>query len=410
ERPLPARISRRDLADCLRHSRVGRCTCERRPREQRGSLPCGGGEPRQRGDRRDVDPDRGPDGRRLLLGLREARFLAEQGGEPAAGRQSRGRADSRGSFGREPLGHGHRVVENAGQRRTAQLRFQRPDRQESMSRAPAARSKQCGSGLVEVMISVVIGMLLVLVVYQIHQVSNAQKRTIVSDGNASQNASYATYLIGREISMAGSAIASSATVLDGCTLLAPFTAAQLPGGLRAIPVLIDAGANDKTPDRITVFYGGSSTLSTPVAFKKNSTVPALYEVAGAVAFSQGDVIAAVSGAQCTLSTVDAGGVSVVDPCMPPTCSERIATLTHTPIPGSPAATYASGGVAALVNLGPATAFARVVYSVDPDCAHDATQCTLRSQNILPLGGPDALAPPVPIVADVVNLKAEYGLD
>ena len=279
-----------------------------------------------------------------------------------------------------------------------------------MSRQPADLSKQCGSGLVEVMISVVIGMLLVLMIYQIHQVSEAQKRTIISGDNASQNASYATYLISREISMGGSAVASSAAALDGCTLVAPFTAAQLPGGLRAIPVVINAGANDKTPDQITVFYGGSSTLSTPVGFKRNVTVPAPYEVAGAVAFSQGDVIAAVSGAQCTLSTIDAGGVSVVDPCIPPTCAERIATLTHTPIHGSPAVTYTSGGSAALVNLGPATAFARVVYSVDPDCATDAAQCTLRSQNVLPLGGPGALAPPVPIVADVVNLKAEYGLD
>ena len=279
-----------------------------------------------------------------------------------------------------------------------------------MSRQRDTSSKQIGSGLVEVMISVVIGMLLVLVVYQIHQVSEAQKRTIIAAGNASGSASYATYLISREISVGGSAVASSAAALDGCTVLAPFTAAQLPGGLRAIPVAINAGANDKTPDQITVFYGGSSTLSTPVGFKKDATVPAPYEVAGAVAFSQGDVIAAVSGAQCTLSSIDAGGVTVVDPCTPPSCTERIATLTHTPIPGSPAVTYASGGAAALVNLGPATAFDRVVYSVDPNCASDAAQCTLRSQNVLPLGGPGALAPPVPIVADVVNLKAQYGLD
>ena len=278
------------------------------------------------------------------------------------------------------------------------------------ARPRRASPDQRGAGLIELMISVAIGMLLVLVIYQTYEVSESQKRTIASGSDASQNASYATYLLSRDISMAGSAVASSATALDHCSVLAPFTAAQLPGGLRPIPVAINAGANDQTPDQITVFYGGSSTLSTPVGFRISSTVPFPYQVASAVAFSQGDVIAAVSGPQCTLSTIDHGGVVVVDPCLPPICTERVATITHTPIPGSPTVTYTSGGAAALVNLGPVTAFTRVVYSVDPDCGKDSTQCTLRSQSVLPLGGPGALAPPAPIVADVVNLKAEYGLD
>jgi type IV pilus assembly protein PilW len=79
----------------------------------------------------------------------------------------------------------------------------------------------------------------------------------------------------------------------------------------------------------------------------------------------------------------------------------IATIAHTVVPSRsttlPVTYQAVNG--ALLNLGPAAAVGRVVYSVDP-----ATS-TLRSQNLLPTAGEV-----VPIVADVVNLKAQFGLD
>ena len=80
--------------------------------------------------------------------------------------------------------------------------------------------------------------------------------------------------------------------------------------LRPIPVLIDAGAGPNDPDTITVLYGGSSSLSTPVQFKQSATGRRHYVVPGPVGFSQNDVIAAVQGADCTLSTINAGGVVV----------------------------------------------------------------------------------------------------
>jgi type IV pilus assembly protein PilW len=276
-------------------------------------------------------------------------------------------------------------------------------------------SAQCGAGMVEVMVSVVIGMLMVLVIFQVYQFSEGQKRTITSGGDAGQNASYAMFLLGRDVAIAGSGIASSALALDGCRVLSPFTAAQLPGGLRPIPVLVRAGATDNDPDEITVFYGGSGTLSTPVQFRNNAATTAPYQVAAAVGFSENDVIVAVSGAQCTMSTINAGGVAVSNSCVPLPCKEAVATITHTPVPGSPVVTYTSV-VSSLVNLGPKVApgtglptLARVIYSVDPLCPTDLRRCTLRTTNLLPLAGPPAPAAN-PIVADVVSLKALYGLD
>ena len=238
---------------------------------------------------------------------------------------------------------------------------------------------QGGVGLMEVMISIVISMLLVLVIYQVYEISEGQKRTITAGSDAQQNASYALYVLGRDLSMAGNGIASAAASLDTCAMLRP------------IPVIIDAGATDVDPDKITVLYGASSSLSTPVQFKQTATTAQPYVVPGPVGFSEGDVIVAVQGPNCTLSTINAGGVAVDS-------STGFATIAHTPVTGSLGATY--GAVAAsLVNLGQTGTMARTQYTVD------TTEHALRTQNRLPTDGPVS-----PLINDVVNLKAQYGLD
>jgi type IV pilus assembly protein PilW len=55
----------------------------------------------------------------------------------------------------------------------------------------------------------------------------------------------------------------------------------------------------------------------------------------------------------------------------------------------------------VVNLGQAASTGRIAYTVD------TTSHVLRTQNLLPTAG---LASPAPVVNDVVNLKAQYGVD
>jgi len=180
--------------------------------------------------------------------------------------------------------------------------------------------------------------------------------------------------------------------LSGCAMLRP------------IPAVIAAGATDNDPDSITVFYGGSSSLSTPAPLSSSAAVgatpPGAYVVAGPLAFSPNDVVVAVQGANCTLSTINANGVSVAGPT-------GIATIGHTltTTPGNnTTATY--GAVAAsLINLGQAATpgeparFGQTLYSVD-SAAH-----TLRTQGLLP-----TVQAVTPVVSNVMNLKAQFGLD
>ena len=250
-----------------------------------------------------------------------------------------------------------------------------------MNASERMHGMQRGVGLIEVMISIIIGMLLVLVIYQVYEVSESQKRTITAGSDAQQNAGYGLYALGRDLSMAGNGIASSASALDKCAILRP------------IPFVIKAGATPNDPDEITVLYGGSSSLSTSVPFQNSATTAQPYAVRAPVGFSPNDVIAAVQrppGTQCTVSTINAAAGSVV-------VNAGLATLTHTPVPGSIPTAYVAGD--SLVNLGKAGSLGRVVYSVD------TTTHTLRTQNQLP-----TLGPVNPVISEVVNLKAQYGLD
>jgi len=247
--------------------------------------------------------------------------------------------------------------------------------------------RQRGMGLVEVMVSVIIAMLLVLVIYQIYEVSEGQKRTITAGSDAQQNAAYGLYVLGHDLAMAGNGIASSADTMKAC----PFDAGAPEQSLAPIPVLIIPGATDNDPDSVAIFYGGSSTLSTPVQFKTTATTGSPYVVPAPVGFSPNDVVVAVQNASCTLSTVDAGGVSVDG-------ASGFTTLTHTPLVGDIGATYTAVN-ASLVNLGPAAGVGRVLYTVDP-----ATRA-LRTQKTLP-----TIDTVNPVIADVVNLKLYYGLD
>jgi len=241
-----------------------------------------------------------------------------------------------------------------------------------------SRSSQCGVGLIEVMISIVIAMLLVLVIYQVYELSESQKRTITAGSDAQQSASFGLHVLARDISVAGNGIASAAGALDGCAIL------------RSIPVLIEAGATDADPDAITVLYGGSSSLATAVPFMQNSSVNS-YVVRGPVGFSPKDVIAAVDGTKCTVSTIDDGGVAV-------DATTGFSTLALTPVAGNLGATY-SAVTSLLVNLGPVASMGRIAYTVD------TTGHALRTQKQLPTNDPVN-----PLVSDVVNLKVQYGLD
>ena len=252
--------------------------------------------------------------------------------------------------------------------------------------------QQRGMGLMELMVGMLISLLMVLIIYQVYLVSEGQKRTITAGSDAQQNASYGIFLIGQDLMGAGQVFSASTTALAGCAMLRP------------IPAIINAGATDNDPDTITVLYGGSSSLSTPAPLLNAASVgtspPGAYLVAGPLAFSPNDVIVAVQGTNCTLSVIGPAGVSVAAPT-------GIATISHTltATPGNNTSATYGAVVGSLVNLGQAAApgeaarFGQTLYTVNTG-SH-----TLQTQSMLPTA-----QPATPAVSNVVNLKAQFGLD
>ena len=258
--------------------------------------------------------------------------------------------------------------------------------------ANAPVSREAGIGLIEILVGIVISMLLVLMIYQVYEVSEGQKRTVTSASDAQQNASYGLFLIGQDLMGAGQVVSASTTALAGCAMLPP------------IPVVIAAGATDNDPDALTIFYGGSSALSTPTPILSNATMgsspPGAFLVAGPVGFSPNDLVVAVQGANCTLSVVNAGGISVA-------AGTGLTTISHTltATPGNNNTATYGAALAQLVNLGQAAApgqparFGRTRYAVD------AATSTLTTTALLPTAQAAS-----PAVSNVITLKAQFGID
>ena len=103
-------------------------------------------------------------------------------------------------------------------------------------------------------------MLLVLVIYQIYEISEGQKRTITAGSDAQQNASYGLYVLGRDLAIAGNGIASMAATLDQCAHAAPDS--------RAHRRRCDGARSGHDHRALRRF----ESLSTPVPFMQNSAV------------------------------------------------------------------------------------------------------------------------------------------
>ncbi|WP_268907184.1 PilW family protein [Collimonas humicola] len=166
----------------------------------------------------------------------------------------------------------------------------------------AIKQKRNGFSLVEVMVGMVIGMLVMLIIYQLYTTFEGQKRTSTGGAETQENGVYALSAIGRDIRMSGWGISNSP--LLNCST--PFTYSSANNGpiasnLSIMPVRITDGGTG--PDTITMMTGMAGAANAPltvidvigngsnVEFKTNSQA----------GLNVGDMVWMVQGNQCTLS-------------------------------------------------------------------------------------------------------------
>jgi type IV pilus assembly protein PilW len=262
--------------------------------------------------------------------------------------------------------------------------------------APDRPADQRGFSLIEIMVGVVIGMIAVLVIYQVFAAAEGIKRNTTSAGDAQQNGLLASFMLGVELANASNGVAMAWQKLQSCP-----TTANAATTLRPIPILITDGGGPTVPDKFVVNYSISNLAIALAPFKADSGVDAPYIVHAPIGFRVGDIVVAISGGSpgagtCAVSSVTA--VSSPPTPGPPDESAGQVTISHTSAP------FAFTDSAFLLNMGAASNVQRVRYDVDANGV-------LRSTSLWDPTGAAAAAPvPNPLASNIVNMKLLYGID
>ncbi len=243
--------------------------------------------------------------------------------------------------------------------------------------------RQAGAGIVEVMVGILIGLLVVLVVYNLLSGAEAYKRTATGVADAQITGLFSQFVTSREAGNGGNGLALSADDLFNCIDVA----------LRPIPLLITDGAAPDVSESFITSYSAASRVIWPVEFTVGAAANAPFAIQSPNGFRVNDRIVAIESPTAALGTgrcemFRVTGIAGPDPF-------GVVTLTHSPPVVYPLANYAAG-VAKLLNLGQVGLATRTLF--------DVVNAQLRSTDLL------AAAPAVPIAANVVLMKVQYGID
>jgi len=268
-----------------------------------------------------------------------------------------------------------------------------------------------GFSLIELMVGVVIGLLAILIIYQLFSVSENFKRNTTSVGDAQQNGFLSTFMLGTQLANAGNVLALTGIDLQTCA--DPGSANPIDdfaATWRPVPVLIIDSNVDTTPDVFAVNYSIAQRLVNDAPFQQPAAAGAPYQVQSPTGFKSGDLVVAISQAgPCVASQVTA--VTAPD-------ANGVVTVTHS-APGYPVDSAMSAS-ALLLNMGPANDVQKVRYdlvlSSDGTTPCDDTlkqNCILRATPLIDQNGKNLAAGervPNPLASNVVNMKLQYGVD
>lgn len=260
---------------------------------------------------------------------------------------------------------------------------------------PSAPPGQKGFSLVEIVVGMLVGALGVVMILQIFGVSEGQKRTITSGGDALTNASIALGVLQADIRNAGYTIPPN---LMGCNLtLAPGVTLTPLAPLVINPPAIPAG--DPNTDILMVAYGSSAFMTDGEVILNPSIAPN-YTVGRAIAFVLGDRVVAATATCIPVPVLDTLG-GIIPPAPPQTTPFNLTV-------GNQQGAAMRGGT--LYNFGPAPTVR--VYAIRRG---NLTACDYFvngafTNNCGLAANTTNAAVWVPIATNIVSLRAQYGHD
>jgi type IV pilus assembly protein PilW len=274
--------------------------------------------------------------------------------------------------------------------------------------------RQRGMGMVETMIGILIGLIVIVVIFNILSVAEGYKRATIGASDAQITGLLSQFVAGRDAGNGGSGITMSAgstsipADLINCTkneagaAISGLAATALDAAVRPVPVLITNAGGAGLSDSFISYAAGAPHVTWPVDF----VTP--FPTAGTpitVQSPNGFSVPPPSGATpywAVVMTNDGTGTCKVlrlIAATPPDAAGKV-TLTQ----GTPATTisYTAGGPARLLNLGPQGSATRIQYDVD------SVNAVLRTTDLLV--APPAIPTPVPFAQNIVFMKVQYGVD
>lgn len=153
------------------------------------------------------------------------------------------------------------------------------------TKRPAPRRER-GMSLIEILVGVVIGLLGILVIFQVLSVTEDRKRTTVHGSDAQSAGAIALYQLQREVQRAGYGIGTADTKIIGC-LVKAWNGAAID--FRLYPIEIVQGAAG-APDRIRVLIGSSDKYVTDVRPWTPGTGSAKSMTGSRAGFDYGDLV------------------------------------------------------------------------------------------------------------------------
>jgi type IV pilus assembly protein PilW len=247
-------------------------------------------------------------------------------------------------------------------------------------------SHQSGFTLVEIMVGMAIGLLASLAIVQVFSTFEAQKRSTMGSSDAQTNGSIALYTIERDVQMAGFGLPVFDTINPPLKCdPSPTVAATTPATIDIFPLsIVDGGTAPGASDTIQVRYGdtplggiaiqivnpNTPTASPGIAVLNNGACPTI------LAPSPPGVALITNGTACGATTYT----------LP-------ANTTNIILASAPAALSAGAYIACL------GAWTQLSYAVNS--VNGLPQLGMQASNVA--------APAVPIVPDIVNIQAQYGV-
>jgi type IV pilus assembly protein PilW len=288
------------------------------------------------------------------------------------------------------------------------------------------RRLAAGVSLVELMVAMVIALIGTIIIFQVFEASEGIRRTTTSGGDAQQNGVLGLHVVENDLRNAG--MGFSDTTVVGCTVKAydgTRATANRNFDMVLAPVQVTGGADAKTPDQFTVFYGsqnvvaGSTTLSTNM----NTAVEPI-RVVNRYGYRVGDLLVLLqAGKDCSMVEVTSVPVAPSDQLNHDQTGYQLDWAEGGPVGVTSRSNHPPGSI---VYTGAGTAGATRVYNIGN--LYDNTGTYAANGSAMPVYNTyriesagltvrsafsDGTTTPigsVPVADNVVHMRVLYGMD